>query len=59
MKFIKLLVWDMHVSKNILRILLLAFKDCHFNSKVEDFFYLKEIQNRNCVCYSKYSILLK
>lgn len=34
MKYIKLLVWDMHVSKNILRILLLAFKDCHLNSKV-------------------------
>lgn len=41
MKFIKLLVWDMHVSKNILRILLLAFKDCHFNWKVEDFFLFK------------------
>lgn len=43
MKFIKLFVWDMYVSKNILRILLLVFKDCYFNLKVEDFFYLKEI----------------
>lgn len=35
------------------------FKKGHFNLVVNDFFYSKEIWNRNCVWNPKYFILVK